>query len=78
MPVNGCEMPHSRFWIASANENASRFQPNSVVIGSRKSPRPCRTPIAKVSMMLPQTRMVTSWRDLSGMELCAGGVIDQY
>src|SRR4051812_4336661 len=52
-PANGCAAPHSRFWRAIANENASRPQPRSNDSGVRNWPSAERGPNASNAMTQP-------------------------
>src|SRR4051794_13037712 len=73
MPTNGCDAPHSRFCNAKANENTSRFQPRSWLIGGRNNPNVCRTPIANVTMSPPQIRIMVALRLASTVILSSFG-----
>src|SRR2546428_14113599 len=54
-PAKAESAPQTRFWIAIANENTSRPQPKSRLIGCRKRPKPARAPKLKPRIRQPQT-----------------------
>src|SRR5450830_2137078 len=49
MPASGPKAPHIRFCSAIASEYVSRLQPLACEMGCIQKPKPCRTPIARVS-----------------------------
>jgi hypothetical protein len=58
-PANGCEMPQTIFWIASANAKSAAEMPMSFVIGCMNRPRLCRMPMASDSITAAPVRIDT-------------------
>src|ERR1700683_3215237 len=61
-PANGCPIPHSRFWIASARPNTSRPQENSRLIGCMKKPKVERGPNVSMPIRQPHTTITSGVR----------------
>src|SRR3974390_3115317 len=61
-PANGCPIPHSKFWIASATEKMSRPQWGPSDIGVRKNPSDERGPKLISAIAQPHATMTAGVR----------------
>src|SRR5690606_18335534 len=77
-PVNGCASPQIRFCRAMAKANTSRPQSNSLLIGARNRPKPCRTPSDSARISDAPSRIQPAERHGLFMSVSAGlPVMDQ-
>ena len=60
-PIIGWLRPQTRFWIASASVKSATETPTLSETGWTNSPKLCRIPIERVSMMLAEVSTVKVW-----------------
>ena len=80
-PANGWPKPHSRFWIASASEKASRPQPRSNDSGDRNWPSDERGPKESNAIAQPTAistagvRQEASFNDAGATDISTSGQV---